>query len=411
MTELSPRLRAYRDLVWTPAGADVRLGTSRDTADADEAYLVLPHPAKPRLLVADVDPKLIRQMLLSYRGLRGRLTSLQLHCLGVVSASSPISRRLPRLLVHHGPGRTTVGGQDSGRGLVGDVRAALADESRPPSGTLITLRDQSVVTKPTLSFFGADGRPLGYAKAGVSAGTDTMVRNETRALSEVQSWLQQPGQTDAVPPSDLFDTPKPLRSFSWLGHPVLVTEPMPLSIRRERRAPHEMVDVLNALAASGDRGSVPWELTDVGSAMPALLVAARAVDPEAALRLGGIWNRLREHGRLVAIGRSHGDWVNWNVGRAEGRTIAWDWESSRRRVPLGFDALHWHFQVAMAARGPEAAVAATQAQVTRLAPYGVEPRDSRAVVTGYLVERLAQQVVKLGTVDEALARSIDSVRP
>jgi hypothetical protein len=48
----------------------------------------------------------------------------------------------------------------------------------------------------------------------------------------------------------------------------------------------------------------------------------------------------------LPFGRWHGDWSPWNLGLAQGRVWAWDWEYSRPDVPRGVDLPHYHFQTA-----------------------------------------------------------------
>jgi len=67
----------------------------------------------------------------------------------------------------------------------------------------------------------------------------------------------------------------------------------------------------------------------------------------------------------LEFGRWHGDLVPWNLARLGAATFAWDWESSTADAPVGFDALHFGFQVAFVARrtplARAAALAARQA--------------------------------------------------
>jgi hypothetical protein len=48
----------------------------------------------------------------------------------------------------------------------------------------------------------------------------------------------------------------------------------------------------------------------------------------------------------LPFGWWHGDWSPWNLGLAQGRVWAWDWEYARPGVPFGIDLAHYHFQTA-----------------------------------------------------------------
>jgi len=54
---------------------------------------------------------------------------------------------------------------------------------------------------------------------------------------------------------------------------------------------------------------------------------------------------------LLEYGFCHGDFVPWNLARLGERLYVWDWENSAPDTPLGFDAVHYHFQVAFVGRG------------------------------------------------------------
>jgi hypothetical protein len=98
----------------------------------------------------------------------------------------------------------------------------------------------------------------------------------------------------------------------------------------------------------------------------------------------------RRHGaEPLVFGRWHGDWVPWNLAWEHRRPYAWDWEHSGADAPLGFDLLHWHFQVAFVGRGREAAEAAARCAelaAPELARLGVGPAAARALPRLYLLE-------------------------
>lgn len=395
-----PRLRAYVDNVWSPIGAKVSIGTAREAATATEAYLVLPNLADPRVLIADGPARRARAMMLSYRHLRGRAGGWQtVAAATALLGSDRLAGRLPRLIVEGG-----------GTSLIAESLAAARTHVGTDLTAMLTLRDPSPVAKPTVSMFDESGAPRAYAKAGVNAITDAMVSTETRTLTELEAWLTTRGVGES-PNSHAatFEVPGVLTSFTRDDHPVLITRPMPAQIRRDSRTPAQLSPVLAEIAASGEAGVLYWGDTDVAACVASLVAEVGEIDAEIAGRLGSVWERVSCRESEVAVGRSHGDWVRWNIGSIDGRVTVWDWESSRTRVPLGFDALHWWFQNAMAGSGPVAGVGAVRRQRGALGDLGVTHGEEDAVIDAYLVERLAEQVTKLGAVPPPLREAILSL--
>jgi hypothetical protein len=98
----------------------------------------------------------------------------------------------------------------------------------------------------------------------------------------------------------------------------------------------------------------------------------------------------RSHGTArLDFGFWHGDLVPWNMARLDDRLFAWDWESSGADAPLGFDAVHYHFQVAFVGRamplGEAVALAARSARPS-LRELGVPAASCALVSTLHLVE-------------------------
>jgi hypothetical protein len=52
---------------------------------------------------------------------------------------------------------------------------------------------------------------------------------------------------------------------------------------------------------------------------------------------------------VLSFGSWHGDWAPWNMAWREGSVAIWDWERSSHSVPVGLDAAHFDFQIALAA--------------------------------------------------------------
>ena len=93
--------------------------------------------------------------------------------------------------------------------------------------------------------------------------------------------------------------------------------------------------------------------------------------------------------------------------------LLWDWERFADGVPVGFDALHFHFNRAMGAPNWSAAAATATVRDRSgelLAPFGVPAAAAPAVwtlyaaeiATRFLTDRLDRTTSKLGRVSEWL---------
>jgi len=253
----------------------------------------------------------------------------------------------------------------------GDVRA------------IIPIRRQTPNAKPTARLFAPDGEALGYAKLGWSAATSPLVAAEAATLQQVAGRLVG------------LQTPTVAAEGRWRDGSFLVAAPLPGGLRPWSGAPTEAAAELSAIASSDPSAG----LEPVGdSAFVAGLrerhEAAAGSWPEQAEALSRWLDRLTSrHGHVeLAIGRWHGDWVPWNVGRRDSVRYAWDWEYAACGVPVGLDVVHWHFQSALA--DPTAtlltAAPAAEAAVDELALLGVAPSSRRVVVELYLQEILTR---------------------
>ncbi|MFF0152009.1 hypothetical protein [Micromonospora sp. NPDC005203] len=237
--------------------------------------------------------------------------------------------------------------------------------------------------KPTLQLFSADGRPRGYAKIGWNDATRALVTAEAaalRALAAVAGVADHP-----TPPRLLTET-------TWAGQVVAVIEPLPPTVRGVPVDDAPRIAALLAVARRGGPPGPPRALA--GSTFLTRLAGqadrAAAAEESGARAVAAVAALARRHGDTsVEFGHWHGDWVPWNLGRHDGRLVAWDWEHSGADVPLGFDLAHDAFQRALVLRGESAAVAATAVDAylgrhgERL---GLGASQRRLVADAYLVE-------------------------
>lgn len=232
--------------------------------------------------------------------------------------------------------------------------------------------------KPVLQVFGTDGTPLAYVKVGWNDWTRQAVLQETTAL-----------RLCAAQPMRL-GVPKLLGRWSWQGLDLMVTAPLPGGVRRQplnsSLPDAELLREISQLSAPfvGDLGTSPW-WQSLRTRIP------KCAEPTARSQLERITDHIERFFGLtpLAFGNWHGDLVPWNMAQLDGRFYAWDWESSAPSVPLGFDALHYYFQVAFVARRRSLAAAAElayQRALPALVALGVAPSVGRLVGILHLLE-------------------------
>jgi hypothetical protein len=233
--------------------------------------------------------------------------------------------------------------------------------------------------KPVLQVFGTDGTPLGYVKVGWNDWTRDAVGREAAAL-----------RACAARPMGL-GVPALLHHCTWGGLDLLVTAPLPAGVRRRRtgsRVPaagllREISELSEPYA--GELVTSPWW------AGLRTRIMAGVADIAARTRLARVADRIEgSHGHAtLEFGTWHGDLVPWNLARIGGRLYAWDWESSTPDAPVGFDALHFHFQVAFVGRQrplEQAVARADRKARPALRALGVTADNHRLVAMLHLVE-------------------------
>ena len=205
--------------------------------------------------------------------------------------------------------------------------------------------------KPVLQVFSVGGTPLGYVKVGWNAWTRDAVRREAAALRACA------GRQLAL------GVPALLGQSTWHGLDLLVIAPLPSGVRR-LRAHQGLPDAgllreISRLSPpfAGELAASPWWLGLRAR------ISAGVSDPEAVARLTAVADQIERSHQDVTLefGTWHGDLVPWNLARLGQRLYAWDWESSASDAPLGFDVLHFHFQVSFVAERCELAQAAATA--------------------------------------------------
>lgn len=279
------------------------------------------------------------------------------------------------------PVRASVGVGDADTSLVERLRTRF---DRPELQVAVALGRPRANRKPVLQLIDGNGATIGFGKVGVDRHTDELVRRESRFLAE---------HGGPIPPLVL---PRPLLAEPWRDHQLLVVGDLGAGIDGTGVLDLTAATV-SAIAELGPTEQAPvlesdwWTRIEerIGSLPPATgPLLGRCRDRVRDL-LGGLGER------KWPFGTWHGDLARWNAVERAGSFVVWDWERATGPVPVGFDAVHAHFQppVLMDGRsGPESASLALTGARPILTDLGYG-EDGHAVVAAYLLElrlRLAE---------------------
>jgi hypothetical protein len=177
---------------------------------------------------------------------------------------------------------------------------------------------------------------------------------------------------------------------TWNDLAITVVAPVAQHvIRRGRRNVLPPIEVLMEIAQQTEPASLAGAyLRDVR----ARVAGSSLSDPDDG-RVDRVLARFEERvsNAIVPFGAWHGDFGPWNMSRSKGGLSIWDWERSSSIVPLGFDVLHFGFQVSHAIQGSSITTAAREAVERGRIPLeamGVPQRAHRDILTAYLIERI-----------------------
>jgi hypothetical protein len=344
-------------------------------AAAAEDYAALPDAVRPNMLVPLASRRAAAQALRQFHsGTRARTR--------LAKEAMALSLRAgagQRLLGHR---VSVVPAADAGEEatLAGHLGRVLGHGDLAMAVTIGHLRRPN--RKPVLQLLGADGSVLGYAKVGWNETTVELVRREAEVIASIAERRPR-----------AFSVPALLHHGSWQGLELMVVEPVPPPPWYRPRPQLELpVAATSELGGLFGRSREPlaesayW--ADTRRRAEGLAGSPQAT---AAGDIGAALERLEAaHGtRAIELGAWHGDWGPWNMARADGRLVVWDWERCRQGVPYGLDAAHFAFHVALQLEGRDAA-AATRSALARTAAaaptIGLEAGDAPLLLHLELVE-------------------------
>lgn len=373
-SEMAAPLVWLGGLLWPEdSGADVALthGGGRRSSDA-RVWAVLPSAANPTLL-APASGGSGSSALHQFNDSMSQASRLRKAIAGAVIRSGGatlVSR--DRLTVSRG-----AAGESSD--LLESVLPDIVGEPRIEVAISIG-RQLRPNLKPVLQMMDPKGRVLGYVKIGWNDLTRDLIQNEARTL---RAW-------EASPPRR-FEVPRLIHEGDWNGLAIAVLSPVPH--RLLRRGPRNSLPSAEILREVAELGG--WESSRLDESPYWSRVRTRfadiVTDEEAGDGFRSILSRLeRRTEKELTFGSCHGDWAPWNMSRSHGTLFVWDWERCARPTPVGFDALHFWFEVGVHKEHLDVAHASRSAlarSVETLDRLGVDPSSRRTLLQLYLIER------------------------
>jgi hypothetical protein len=365
-------------LMW-PAPNRMLSGRGRPAGGSSSVvddFAVLPTLDKPRIVV----PRASRRAAAASVGLDELASAgdrLRHHGMATVFRLGAGQRLGTRVRVMADPG-------DHAESITSHLRGVLGHQVHP-SFRVGTPRANR---KPVLRLLDDSGRTVAFAKIGISDFTSSLVRAEAVALDDLKRHHPR-----------AFTAPEVLHHGDWRGLEVLVQTALPRSAAGSVASEDRRVAMLEIATGNEPAGELDLLSSPYWRRLRTEVAAGRDDFSQAlASALGRLADRLGE--TRLPFGAWHGDWTPWNMAPGAGSILVWDWERYESDVPLGFDALHFHFQQIKSSLSPEAAIRDVNEQAAALlAPFGVAPPLSSTIMVLYaatLASRYARDYAAMG---------------
>jgi len=230
--------------------------------------------------------------------------------------------------------------------------------------------------KPVLAVLAAEGKPLAFAKLGVTPLTERLVHAEAEALRRL-----------AGVHTDVVRVPALIHCGPWRDMVLLVQKALPVQ-RPQRVDGTVLIRAMREIGEAFGTTTAAWGTSEHAAGVRARL---DATPPSQAARcLAEAVEALAAQELPLRLGCWHGDWTPWNCSAADGAVLVWDWERfGASGVPLGFDVLNYDLQGALAgARTPstEQPSVLLGGAAKRLAPLGLTAAQAHLTAVAYLIE-------------------------
>ena len=351
-------------ILWPEPASITRGRAGPATAGAAE-YVVLPTETRAALLLPRRPRRAAAGALRSAKASAAAPRRLLLRGLAVAARAGLADAAPDRISIVAGPA-----------GPGGSLAAYLAGVLGQEAVISLRIGAPRANRKPVLQLLSRDGRVLGFAKVGVNALTRDLVRAESAALGRL-----------ATAPLTRVGVPRLIHHGQWRGHEILVQQA--LTGAGPARNWAELSSAMTELAGVQGRS---WALAGQSPYWHGLHERLRGCAGRSAARellqaLDGL--QAAADRTSVEFGSWHGDWTPWNMAMSAGRAMVWDWERFQAGIPVGYDAVHYRLQQAVAGgrvAAPNAAEAALAGAPAVLAPFGVQPGAARLVAALYLAE-------------------------
>lgn len=253
--------------------------------------------------------------------------------------------------------------------------------------------------KPILHVLTPHGRAAAFVKVGDNDATRALIADEAAALMHL-----------AARPLPGISVPRVLHHGVWNGMTLLVLSALPTSARGRRPRTEAPVEAMRTLAAVDGFTREPLGDSDFLAALRA--VPGALGDHQRAARLAAVIEELEaRHGRVhLEFGAWHGDWTPWNMAWHRGTLRLWDWERFERRVPLGFDLIHYRLQELTRRPGQSPYARRPGHAPDMLAPLGVSAAAAEATLDAYLLALCCRyQLAGAGPRGEAVRSQADGL--
>ncbi|MDN5895645.1 MAG: hypothetical protein L0H93_16670 [Nocardioides sp.] len=374
------KLDALVERVWTPSPdspVSVTAGPPPPGHHMVEQYAVVPDLRRARYLVPLGSPRAATASLWTYNSMRAPVRRAGEAALSALFRTRTTAQLFRHRIVVSIDSRVPT--TEYGDWLVLDRLAAELDD--PRLFACLAVRRVQPNSKPMLELYDDHGRARGFAKLGWSEGTKKLVRSEFEALTEVRNSIRG------------IIVPDPLCHGSFGEREYSVIAPLPTGLRHSLSDPLAAPEAPLAVTRSAPVSRRPLAGSPYATRLRETLTATSTEAPAVSRELGDWLRRLEQVTVPLCFGRWHGDWVPHNLGKAGPRLAAWDWEHSHSDTPVGFDALHWHYQRGLADGGLEKAVSALDRAAAGLGTHDV-PAPARPLTASlYLLEMFLRTTV------------------